>query len=112
MAFHQGARRVVTVATKLYSVDAEPLLVKIDDPEIALLARIEMAQLLLGRSPSNGSRASTAAASSMRLRLAREEDIPALRALIDASVRTLQAGDYSAEQLDGALGTVLESTPN
>jgi GNAT superfamily N-acetyltransferase len=43
----------------------------------------------------------------MRLRLATEEDIPALRALIDASVRTLQAGDYSAEQLDGALGTIL-----
>lgn len=43
----------------------------------------------------------------MRLRLAIAQDIPALRALIDASVRTLQAGDYSAEQLAGALGTVL-----
>lgn len=40
-----------------------------------------------------------------RLRLAVPEDIPALRELIDVSVRGLQARDYSAEQLDGALGT-------
>ena len=38
----------------MFSVDAEPLLVKIADPEIALLARIEMAQILLGLSPSQG----------------------------------------------------------
>lgn len=41
------------------------------------------------------------------LRLATEDDIPALNDLIDASVRVLQAGDYSPAQIDGALGTVL-----
>jgi GNAT superfamily N-acetyltransferase len=41
------------------------------------------------------------------LRLATEEDIPALHALIEASVRGLQAGDYTPPQIDGALGTVL-----
>src|ERR1700682_4123702 len=40
-----------------------------------------------------------------RLRLATVEDIAALRELIDLSVRCLQAQDYSAEQLDSALGT-------
>jgi GNAT superfamily N-acetyltransferase len=39
------------------------------------------------------------------LRLATSADIPALRKLIDVSVRVLQRGDYSAEQLDAALGT-------
>jgi GNAT superfamily N-acetyltransferase len=34
------------------------------------------------------------------------EDIPALRALIDASVRGLQAEDYTPEQIEGALKTV------
>jgi GNAT superfamily N-acetyltransferase len=41
------------------------------------------------------------------LRLATEEDIPALHALIEASVRGLQAGDYTQPQIEGALGTVL-----
>ncbi len=41
------------------------------------------------------------------LRLATEEDIPALHALIEASVRGLQAGDYTPAQIEGALGTVL-----
>lgn len=41
------------------------------------------------------------------LRLATEEDIPALHALIEASVRGLQAEDYTAAQIEGALGTVL-----
>src|SRR5580692_7822595 len=41
------------------------------------------------------------------LRLATEEDIPALDALIEASVRGLQGGDYTQAQIDGALGTVL-----
>jgi len=41
------------------------------------------------------------------LRLATEEDVPALHALIEASVRGLQAGDYTQAQIDGALGTVL-----
>ena len=42
-----------------------------------------------------------------QIRLAAESDIPALRALIEASVRGLQAGDYTAAQIEGALGTVL-----
>src|ERR1700691_4830656 len=41
------------------------------------------------------------------LRLATEEDIPALHALIEASIRGLQAGDYTPAQIEGALGTVL-----
>ena len=41
------------------------------------------------------------------LRLATEEDIPRLHALIEASVRGLQAEDYTQAQIDGALGTVL-----
>lgn len=42
-----------------------------------------------------------------KLRLATESDIPALLALIEASVRGLQSDDYNAAQMDGALGTVL-----
>jgi GNAT superfamily N-acetyltransferase len=42
-----------------------------------------------------------------RLRLATEDDIPALHAVIEASVRVLQADDYSPSQMDAALGTVL-----
>jgi GNAT superfamily N-acetyltransferase len=41
------------------------------------------------------------------LRLATEADIPALHALIEASVRCLQAEDYTPAQIEGALGTVL-----
>jgi GNAT superfamily N-acetyltransferase len=41
------------------------------------------------------------------LRLADEEDVPALHALIEASVRGLQAADYTPAQIEGALGTVL-----
>jgi GNAT superfamily N-acetyltransferase len=41
------------------------------------------------------------------LRLATEADVPALHALIEASVRGLQAGDYTPAQIEGALGTVL-----
>jgi GNAT superfamily N-acetyltransferase len=40
------------------------------------------------------------------LRKAQLEDIGTLTALIDASVRGLQAGDYTAAQIDGALRTV------
>src|ERR1700734_1442021 len=47
------------------------------------------------------------ASSAFNLRLATEEDIPALDALIEASVRGLQAGDYTPAQIEGALGTVL-----
>jgi len=46
-------------------------------------------------------------ASEFRLRLATEEDIPVLHALIEASIRGLQAGDYTLAQIEGALGTVL-----
>ena len=46
-------------------------------------------------------------ASIFTLRLATEDDIPALHALIQASVRGLQAGDYTPAQIEGALGTVL-----
>jgi hypothetical protein len=42
----------------------------------------------------------------MQLRLAVPTDIPALRELIDASVRGLQAEDYTAAQIEGALKTV------
>jgi GNAT superfamily N-acetyltransferase len=46
-------------------------------------------------------------ANSFNLRLATEADIPAVHALIEASVRGLQADDYSPAQIEGALGTVL-----
>jgi GNAT superfamily N-acetyltransferase len=42
----------------------------------------------------------------IQIRLAEARDIPALRELIEASVRGLQARDYSAAQLEGALRTV------
>jgi GNAT superfamily N-acetyltransferase len=41
-----------------------------------------------------------------RLRKAVSEETPILRALIEASVRGLQSGDYSAEQIEGALQSV------
>jgi GNAT superfamily N-acetyltransferase len=41
------------------------------------------------------------------IRIAREDDIPALHTLIEASVRGLQANDYTPAQIEGALGTVL-----
>lgn len=44
---------------------------------------------------------------SWSVRLARDADIPALHALIEASVRGLQAKDYTPAQIEGALGTVL-----
>ncbi len=40
------------------------------------------------------------------VRVAQESDVPALRPLIDASVRGLQAGEYSPEQIDAALRKV------
>jgi GNAT superfamily N-acetyltransferase len=42
----------------------------------------------------------------IRIRLADPADVPGLRQLIEASVRGLQAGDYSATQLESALLTV------
>jgi GNAT superfamily N-acetyltransferase len=44
---------------------------------------------------------------SPQLRLATPRDIPALHALIEASVRGLQTGDYTPAQIEGALGTAL-----
>lgn len=49
----------------------------------------------------------TKPASSFYLRLATKADVPALHALIEASVRGLQADDYTPSQMEGALGTVL-----
>ena len=43
---------------------------------------------------------------SVNIRLAETRDIPTLRALIEASVRILQAADYSSAQLELALQTV------
>lgn len=45
--------------------------------------------------------------SKISLRLATEADIGALHSLIEASVRGLQANDYTPAQIEGALGTVL-----
>ena len=42
----------------------------------------------------------------IQIRKAVASDIPRLRALIDASVRGLQAEDYSPQQIEGALKTV------
>jgi GNAT superfamily N-acetyltransferase len=45
-------------------------------------------------------------AQAINIRLAVSADIPVLRALIDASVRGLQAQDYTPTQIEGALRTV------
>ncbi len=41
-----------------------------------------------------------------RIRTAAFEDVPAISALIDSSVRSLQAEDYSPAQIEGALNSV------
>ena len=46
-------RRVVIAAVKMFGINAEPLLLRIQDPEIALYARVEMAQALLERPHGN-----------------------------------------------------------
>ena len=51
-------------------------------------------------------RGETALQSNIHLRLALPADIPVLQALIDASVRGLQAQDYNPAQIEGALKTV------
>src|ERR1700677_140445 len=48
----------------------------------------------------------TARMGKFSLRVATIEDVEGIRGLIDASVRELQAGDYSASQIEGALATV------
>jgi GNAT superfamily N-acetyltransferase len=45
-------------------------------------------------------------AGNIHLRLAVPEDVPVLQQLIDASVRGLQAEDYTPAQIEGALKTV------
>jgi hypothetical protein len=44
---------------------------------------------------------------SYKIRLAITADIPALRQLIEQSVRTLQANDYTPAQIEGALNHAL-----
>jgi GNAT superfamily N-acetyltransferase len=51
-------------------------------------------------------RGETALQTIIHLRLAIPADIPVLQALIDASVRGLQAQDYTPAQIEGALKTV------
>jgi N-acetylglutamate synthase-like GNAT family acetyltransferase len=53
-----------------------------------------------------GSSCATDASVDLVLRVARERDIPAIATLIPLSVRALQAADYSAAQMDAALGPV------
>jgi len=43
----------------------------------------------------------------VQIRDARSADVPTLHRLIEASVRGLQAGDYTQAQIEGALGGVL-----
>jgi GNAT superfamily N-acetyltransferase len=45
--------------------------------------------------------------SSWHIRTAQPSDVPALHALIEASIRGLQTNDYTPAQIEGALGTVL-----
>ncbi len=44
---------------------------------------------------------------SFPIRMARQDDIPALRALVDASVRALSCADYTAAEIEGSVGAVL-----
>jgi hypothetical protein len=46
------------------------------------------------------------------IRLAAPADIPMLTGLIDASVRGLQARDYTPAQIDGAWRAVYGATPS
>jgi len=50
--------------------------------------------------------AATPASMNISLRKAVAADVPRLREVIEASVRSLQAGDYSPSQIEGALKTV------
>src|ERR1700761_9805179 len=45
--------------------------------------------------------------SNFRIRTAQLADVPGLQRLIELSVRGLQAGDYTPQQIEGALGTAL-----
>lgn len=58
------------------------------------------------RGAAGGSGFYTLRMGKFHLRIATAEDVTGIRGLIDASVRCLQAGDYSAAQIEGALATV------
>jgi GNAT superfamily N-acetyltransferase len=60
----------------------------------------------MGRARARSYTARMGTAGKFHLRIATVEDIAAIRELIDASVRGLQAADYSAAQIEGALATV------
>jgi len=60
----------------------------------------------LGQTKQGSKVAATSFEQGFTLRRATREDVPALRELIAWSVRVLQRSDYSAEQLEAALGTV------
>ncbi len=60
------------------------------------------------RNPEYSSKAMSSTTAKWHIRLARDEDIPSLITLIEASIRGLQAGDYTPAQIEGALGTVLD----
>ncbi len=49
----------------------------------------------------------SASPKSIRIRKAADKDIPALHALIEASVRGLMSGAHTPAQIEGALGTLL-----
>jgi hypothetical protein len=51
-------------------------------------------------------RRGSVAAANIHLRKATAADVPRLREVIEASVRGLQAGDYSPAQIEGALRSV------
>jgi GNAT superfamily N-acetyltransferase len=58
------------------------------------------------RGVAGGSGFYTLRMAKFHMRIATAEDVTGIRVLIDASVRGLQAGDYSAAQIEGALATV------
>jgi GNAT superfamily N-acetyltransferase len=58
------------------------------------------------RGVAGGSGFYTLRMAKFHMRIATAEDVAGIRGLIDASVRGLQAGDYSAAQIEGALATV------
>lgn len=79
-------------------------------PKHALVARIERPEspLLLDFSGSSGAEPTLKIMNltNLTIRQAVSADIPQLRLLIDASVRKLQARDYTPAQIEGALQTV------
>ena len=62
--------------------------------------------LLFANAPPNTMAASRAQTQRFQIREALDSDIPALRPLIELSVRVLQAGDYTPAQLEKALASV------